>query len=174
MEAELESTKSAQASGQTSGQTSGQKRKAFSVALNRGVRVLAQREHSETELRRKLLRKGYSAVLVDEVLEYLIANDLQSNERFVESFVRSRTARGFGPVKIRQELAGRGIAESELEQVLTESGDHWIDVAKRAREKKFGDGLPSRDEDGKAWGQQARFLATRGFPADLIYRVLAM
>jgi SOS response regulatory protein OraA/RecX len=39
----------------------------------------------------------------------------------------------------------------------------------RARSKRFGAGLPATRDD---WNRQARFLAQRGYPADLIYRAL--
>jgi len=44
-----------------------------------------------------------------------------------------------------------------------------LERANRARAKRFGSAAPaSRDE----WNRQARFLAQRGFPSDLIYRAL--
>lgn len=105
-------------------------------------------------------------------MAYLWEHDLQSDTRFAESFVRSRIRRGYGPIKIRQELSSRGISEAELEgeleEQLTQSSEYWISVAEESLTKKYGKPPESRE----AWATQARYLARRGFPSDLIYKVL--
>ncbi|MCB1686655.1 MAG: regulatory protein RecX [Pseudomonadales bacterium] len=141
---------------------------AYRTALDSAVRYLARREHSRAELAQKLRRKGIDRTLIDRVLAYVGEHDLQSDSRFIETYVRSRRERGYGPVRIRQELGSRGIAESDLEDTLTESAEFWMDIARRVLARKFH--VPP--ETREAWNTQARFLAQRGFPSDLIYRVL--
>lgn len=160
-------------------------------ALNSALGMLARREHSKAELARKLNRKGFTSDCVAEVLEYLITEKLQSDVRFAEGYVHGRIARGYGPMYIRNELNQRGVDELLVEEALTQSAEFWIDIAQCARSKKFGsDPCEESDEDladacenanarfvraaaEKAlWNKQARFLARRGFPSDLIYRVL--
>jgi regulatory protein len=131
--------------------------------------LLARREHSEAELTRKLRQRGYSAVDIDAVLESLTARNLLSNERFAEMLVRTRIARGQGPIKIRAELRERGIDDALADACVTETSDFWCARAEAARSKRFGGAPPA---DRLHWTRQARFLAQRGFPADLIYRVL--
>jgi regulatory protein len=143
-------------------------RSAYQAALDSAVRSLGRREHGRRELEQKLLHKGHAPALVTRVLDVLAADNLQSDARYVEEYIRSRIRRGYGPIKIRQELSSRGIQESELEDELTESAEFWIKLAGDGLDRKFG-GPPS-DRDG--WNRQARFLARRGFPSDLIYRVL--
>lgn len=138
-------------------------------AYERAVRCLAAREHSERELLNKLRTREIDADLARRVLEDLKAQNLQSDERFAESLVRSRINRGQGPIRIRQELGRKGVADELQEEVLTHAGDFWVGVACRARDKRFGSSLP---EDRNDWNRQARFLAGRGFPSDIIYRVL--
>jgi len=140
----------------------------YQVALDSALRSLGQREHGRRELQRKLIAKGHDRELVERVLDYLASRDLQSDARYVESYIRSRILKGYGPVKIRQELWSRGVSEIELESQLTEPAEFWMQVASGALTKKFGDGPVDRD----GWNVQARFLARRGFPSDLIYRVL--
>lgn len=141
---------------------------AYRAALDSAVRSLGQREHGRRELASKLSRKGHPPELVGRVLDYLAEQDLQSDSRFAEEYVRSRIRRGYGPVKIRRELTGRGVAERDLERLLTSSTDYWLEVAGGALERKFG--APPEDREG--WNVQARFLARRGFPSDLIFRLL--
>lgn len=131
--------------------------------------MLAGREHSIEELRRKLCARGHDEALVDEVLRTLTERNLLSEARFVESFVHSRVERGQGPLRIRAELRERGIEESAIDAALTRPSEFWLTQLERVRAKRFGDdSAKSRDE----WTRQARFLAQRGFPSDLIYRTL--
>ena len=140
----------------------------YRVALDSAVRSLGQWEHGRRELQRKLIAKGHDRELVERGRDYLASRDLQSDARYVESYIRSRILKGYGPVKIRQELWSRGVSETELESQLTVSAEFWMQVASGAKTKKFGDETVDRD----GWNVQARFLARRGFPSDLIYRVL--
>jgi regulatory protein len=141
---------------------------AYRAALDSAVRSLSQREHGRRELERKLAGKGHDPVLVERVMAYLLEHDLQSDARFAEGFIRSRVQRGYGPMKIRQELSARGIGERDLEDQLTEPSEYWAAIAETGLSKKFGRVPADRDD----WAAQARFLARRGFPSDLIYRVL--
>ncbi len=143
---------------------------ALREGIDRGVRLLAQREHSARELERKLLARGLDASLVVRVLDELKALDLQSDERFAESFLQSRLRRGQGPLRIRQGLLERGLKEREIEQVLTQTTEFWVELAEAARRKRFSE-RPTRDA-ADAWGAQARFLSRRGFPSDVVYAVL--
>jgi regulatory protein len=138
-------------------------------AFERAVRLLAQREHSVRELTEKLRGKGIDAAMASLVVDDLRGRGMQSDSRFAEAFVHSRIGRAQGPIRIREELRQRGIDDELAEEMLTESGEYWLELAKATREKKFGAAAPGdRDE----WSRQARFLARRGFPADLVYRVL--
>ncbi len=161
----------------------------------RALQLLAQRDHSRLELRRKLLRRlrddqrrqesrstdvvtgaggGQIAPArapaelhaeVDALLDWLQAHRYLSDERFVESRVHARAAR-FGNLRIRQELAQHGV---EMTPAL--SGDLRGSEQARAREvqqRKFGS-LPSTPADR---ARQARFLAGRGFSAEVVWQVL--
>ena len=133
------------------------------------VRMLGHREHGRTEIARKLRAKGHSADVVDEVVARLVELELISDERFAEGFVRSRLRRGQGPMRIRADMRHRGINDQLVDDVLTETGEFWQRQAEQAREKRFGEAHPS---ERSTWSRQARFLSQRGFPADVIYRVL--
>jgi regulatory protein len=135
----------------------------------RALRMLARREHSAHELCRKLVAKGHAQSAAQEVMSELRAQGLQSDERFTEMYVRSRVSKGNGPIRIRQDLYQRGLDDELIDAELTCSAERWIDLARSVRCKRFSEAEPS-DRDG--WNTQARFLARRGFPADIIYRVL--
>ena len=122
--------------------------------------LLARREHSRLELERKLLARSYSDDLVMVTLDGLERTGALAVGRFVESFVRSRTARGQGPVRIRAELAKRGVDVPEAAALLGAESIDWFEAARSAWAKRFGASPPA---DFKERARQARFLAYRGF-----------
>jgi regulatory protein len=135
----------------------------------RALQWLANREHSRLELRTKLLRaagEAYTEAEIDVLLEHLAAQGHLSNERFVESRLHARSER-FGNRRIEQELRQHGVtldADTQAQLRATE--------AARAREvwrKKFG--TFARDAAGRA--RQARFLAARGFSAEVVHRIVS-
>ena len=174
----------------------------------RALQLLAERDQSPVELRRKLLARardlarqasgtvsgevvagdglsGDAALLnkpvngmpappdppdspeieVDAVLQWLEEKRFVSVERFAEARVNARSSR-FGNLRIRHELAQHGATLSEeANQALVASE---LDRARAVHARRFA-GAPS---DLKESARQARFLAARGFSADVIRRVL--
>jgi regulatory protein len=129
------------------------------------VRLLAGREHSRAELLRKLGERGAPAELAAEVLESLAARGLQSDERYAESLITSRIGRGQGPVRIRRELAERGVSAALIHAALEAIDADWSRLAGETRRKRFGDAPP------EAWNdrvRQSRFLEYRGFNSEQI------
>lgn len=132
------------------------------------ISLLARREHSCQELQRKLQKKGSDAAAIQAVLDDLCAKSLQSDARFTASYIRSRIAKGYGPLSIRSELQARGIAGELIEQHLTEADVDWLVLAAQVRQKRFGEHLPG---DFSERVQQARFLQYRGFTQEHITMV---
>lgn len=155
----------------------------------KALSLIAQREHSRLELRRKLLahldrqaRKAAASPLaaealpasplpggsdreLDELLDWLAAKDLLSAERFVETRVMARAAR-YGNLRIRQELAQHG-----LELDADTAAGLKVSELQRAHTvwaKRFG--VPASDAAGRA--KQMRFLSARGFSAEVVRRVV--
>ena len=132
------------------------------------LRLLANREHSRVELKRKLEARATEGDDVEAVLDRMAETGLQSDERFAESYVRSRGER-LGTARLRRELQDRGVTAELAEQALSQTLEE--DDLSRARgvwAKKFGQ-LPG---DAREWGRQARFLQSRGFAGDVIRKVL--
>ena len=127
------------------------------------VRLLARREHSIEELRRKLVTKGYPPETIEPVIRKLTGKRLVSDERFTSSFVHHHAKRGQGPVRIRAELRQQGIADSQVEEALRGAEVDWVQLAREVRRRKFG-ATPPRSRGERA--KQARFLQYRGFDAE--------
>lgn len=126
----------------------------------RALAMLARREHSAGEIREKLLGMGGDAGLIDEVIAELKARKLQSDERFAESFVRSRAERGYGPRVIEMALRERGIDKDSARGFLDVSGYDWREQAVAVCQRRFG---RSPAGSPKEWARQLRFLQYRGF-----------
>ena len=127
------------------------------------MNLLARREHSQRELREKLRPRFPDTALVEDVLEMLAAENLQSDERFAESFVRQRLSRGYGPLRLRQESKQRGLSERDLELAFASVEPDWFELAERCYRKKFG-ASPAEDINDKA--RRVRFMNYRGFSRD--------
>jgi regulatory protein len=145
---------------------------------SRAMAWLAQREHSRSELRRKLLRLARAqpegadlppdeaAARVDELLAALECHGLLSNERFVSSRVRARSA-GRGVRMIEQELAHHGVqADPATLQQLRDSEEQR---ARQLWQRRFGAAATEPAEHLR----QVRFLVGRGFGVEVVRRVVA-
>ncbi len=130
---------------------------------------LARREYAAGELRDKLARAGFDAGLAAAVVGELAADDLQSDERFLEAFLHSRVRQGKGPIRIRAELCERGIPAATAESAVAGSGYDWRGQAVEVRVRKFGAALPVEFVE-KA--RQMRFLQYRGFGPEQIRAAL--
>jgi regulatory protein len=127
------------------------------------LRLLARREHSSEELKRKLLAKGHPGDAVAAVIAALNGRRLVSDERFVASYVHHHAARGQGPVKIRAELRQHGVSAAAIEAEMNRAEVDWMRLAAQVRARKFGSRrLATAAERAK----QARFLQYRGFDAE--------
>jgi regulatory protein len=132
------------------------------------MNLLARREHSVRELRTKLKRRFTDNDKIDEQLALLIAERLQSDVRFAQSYTRQRISRGYGPNRLREELRERGVSEEDVAAAMDEMEVDWCAVATEVMRKKFG----LRDAmDLKEKARRARFMQYRGF-ASQHYREL--
>ncbi len=131
--------------------------------------LLSRREHAVAELRRKLINKGFDKLFVDEALAQLVDDGLLSDVRYAESYVRFRMNKGFGPVRIREELRQRGVARELVSEYVNSQDRCWSETARNAWQKRFGGKFP---EDMKARAKQLQFLQYRGFTSDQTKHIL--
>ena len=122
------------------------------------VRYLSRREYAIEELRLKLLQRGADSDLTEQVVGDLADENLVSDERFTEMYVRMRIRRLFGPLKIRGELRGKGISDKLINQAMPDGNDEWFDTATQWARKSCRGEL---DYAGRA--KIHRSLMNRGF-----------
>ncbi len=131
-------------------------------------RYLAQREHSFGSLEQKLIKKGFSLAEIGPVLQDLSQAGIVSDQRFIESYIRSRQGLGYGPLRIRQELQIQGISKEMIEEQLKIADNVWFAEASRVWQKRFRGKRPA---DLKERGKQLRFLQYRGFTPEQIEHI---
>ena len=134
----------------------------------RALGLLVRREHSRRELKRKLVARG---VAVDEAVaavDRLSAAGWQDDARFAASLARTRAGGGYGPVRIRAELASHGLAAEAIEAAFTalaQAGeDDWPARAAAVVRRRFGAVVADPVRARKA----ADFLLRRGFDGDSV------
>lgn len=134
---------------------------------------LARREHSLFELLQKLSKKfpETDEELLLEVLETLRSENLQSDERFTESYVRYRKSRGFAYMHIKADLAGRRVSDRLITKHLLVDDEDWQLTAEQLVVKKL------RHQESPSFGSKlhrklTRFLESRGFASTEIRKAL--
>ena len=91
---------------------------AYRKALDLAARLLAYRALSARALRDKLIAKGCAEEAADYAIAYLQAHGFQDDQKYAESTVRSYTRRGYGTLRIRQELRRRGVEREEADRAM--------------------------------------------------------
>ena len=122
------------------------------------MNILARREHTNKEIYEKLKNRVEDLNLLREEITKLMDEGLIDNKRFAEQYIYSRSTKGFGPLRIEQELNKRGV-DQKISQELLNSKD-WSNFAKLALQKKKGSNILV---DGKHILKIKRFLNYRGF-----------
>ncbi|CAM4120296.1 recombination regulator RecX [Serratia silvae] len=147
--------------------------------ISRAMRLLSQRDHSEAELRRKLAASPFMAnarfgskspteppeepvdpAIIEQVISYCYQHNWLDDRRFANSFIASRSRKGYGAQRIRSELMQKGVDKEIVQGALAECEINWCEQAREIALRKFGDPLPVE------WKEKAkvlRYLLYRGF-----------
>lgn len=120
------------------------RRPIYTRLLDRAVRILAVRDHSEQELRRKLAapimgKNGpeeidATAEDYERVIAWCHEHGYLDDSRFVARFIASRSRKGYGPARIRQELSQKGISREATEKRcvnVISTGARWRVIKRR-------------------------------------------
>jgi regulatory protein len=129
----------------------------------RALRLLSQREHSRSELERKLATHEQVPGELAKALDELQARDFINEGRVVESVVHRRASK-LGVARVRQELAAKGLSGEAVAAAMEGLRETELSRAREVWRKKFG--RPPEDAAEKA--KQMRFLLTRGFAAEVV------
>jgi len=156
-------------------------------AYAKAIRLLGAREHTTTEIRKKLGDTGFDNDVIEATLEQLISSGYQSDERFATLYAEQLLRKHYGPMAIRAKLTARGIDSSQASDAIAKLAVDWSEIATDALRSRFSSHFVSIAVDNKAvenesWddealdnedrftqnsqadvGKFARFLNRRGF-----------
>jgi regulatory protein len=140
----------------------------------RAFRYLGRRLHSRSELRTKLMQKGYEAVLINVVLDELEQKKYLNDAEFARIFTEEKIeSKQWGKTKLKAELIKRGINSDVLSSVLNEvisDEDNYrnaLSVAVKKHNALMDRGLDNETIKNKL----ITFLNSRGFDYDMIKQV---
>ena len=133
----------------------------------RALRLLSQREHSRSELERKLAPHEEVPGELAKALDELQARDFINDGRAVDSVVNRRSGK-LGSARIKQELAAKGLSGEAVAEAMASLKDSELSRAQEVWRKKFG----TAPQDPQARAKQMRFLLSRGFPSEVVRRTV--
>ncbi len=133
------------------------------------MQALARREHSRAELHAKLLPHACETDDVDAVLDDLVKRGWLSDARALEQTVSIRRHR-FGTQRIAHELRQKGISDDLISSVLPDLKQGELEAAREVWQKKFA----AAAQDPKEKARQMRFLQSRGFSMEVIFKVMKL
>ena len=139
----------------------------------RAFRLLGRRQHSSSELKRKLWRKDYEQKLIDAVIEELKINGYLNDEDFIREFVVEKSeVKKWSLNRIKSELIKQGINLKLIEAGLKElPGNVEYEKALNLGEKKY-EILIKRTADKKELKEKLfTFLYSKGFEYDVVKEV---
>ena len=133
----------------------------------RAMRYLARREHSRAELQHKLQAYVQEGENLDAVLDELEKRNWLSDARAATLFVDTKRGR-FGTQRIAHELRQKGIPENLISDAMPQLKETELDAARDVWQRKFG----VQPQDAKEKAKQIRFLQSRGFSMEVIFKLL--
>ncbi|EKT53112.1 regulatory protein RecX [Providencia sneebia] len=135
--------------------------------------MLSRRDYGTAELQARMKRRMYekNAGIIDEQLIELVLGKLQDqhfldDNRVLMLLTQSYIRKGYGPLRIKQELRQKGFLSSLIDAEMENLEIDWFELAVEVRSKKFGDDIPT---DFKEKNKQIRYLQYRGFSGDMIF-----
>ena len=143
--------------------------------MNYALRALTRRAQTVHELRQKSEKRYLENApeVIEKVLHRLqelnLLNDADYTARAIESAARFK---GYGPYKITQKLAQKGIPLEASRAAWNQSEISEEDTALLALKKQSRRWQRLSGKECKA--KQARFLSSIGFSTAVIYKVLRM
>jgi len=128
--------------------------------------MLARREHSQHELKQKLLiRFKDNPSEIDIMATQLVLDNYQSDQRFCDAFIRYRQQKGYGKIRIVSELRQKGVDTELMNQCFNDTDIDWFELALKLKINKFGEQVC---KEFAIKSKQYRYLQYRGFSSDQI------
>ncbi len=146
----------------------------FLKAKDSAFRYLGRRHHSISELKTKLIKKKYSAEIIEKALKDLISKNFLDDEQFAVEYAEERSVRKkVGVNKLKAELFRKGIDRHLTEKILAgvDQGTSYDNAFQLALKKN--ESLKKRVDDPKKRKTKIfSYLSSRGYETDIVIKVL--
>jgi len=134
-------------------------------ALEAGLRLLARRDHSRAELKRKLSRGGHQDEPLDAALRQIAEMYGQDDLKFARAYVRMR-APTRGTLAISADLAARGVDRHQIETALAAYPEpEQLRNATRIAVRMYA---RAHSSEADLWDRIRARLARRGFSSPIV------
>jgi regulatory protein len=136
-------------------------------ARRQAERLISVRDRSEAELTERLIRAGFEADIVKQVVDEAVVVGLVDDERFVRLYVAGKKRSGWGRLRIERSLEGFGIGPGSRAGCL---GDLLTDEEELERACACLEQYRPRAKDQDA--ARYRHLLSKGFNSQIAHRAL--
>ena len=139
----------------------------------RAFRLLGRRQHSSSELKRKLWNKDYEPRLIDDVIEDLKKKGYLDDKEFICAFMTEKSkTKSWSIKKIKSELIKSGLASKLIDELLSEQPkDSDYENAMKLAKKKYAILLQRNLEPKDLKNKLSTYLFSKGFVYELIKEV---
>jgi len=137
------------------------------------LRILKYRFNSAGELRRKLRGKGFERDVIDATITRLASEKWLDDARFAAAYVRTRSQKRKGRLRIRRELIGAGVSNDIIDRAVSENVDAEDEHARaRALAEKRLAVLSRRYAPEVVRNKLTAYLLNQGYDAGLVREVI--
>ena len=128
-------------------------------AIKAAQAYLAKQERTESGLYKELIKHDCPPEIAKSALEHAVSNSWVSDERYCLRYCERQLCKGYGPIKITEDLRDKGPTTTAIIKAIAEvEFATWEHAAMVALEKKFG-----RDYRAAPRAQVIGYLERRGF-----------
>lgn len=147
---------------------------AFLSAMDAAVRILAPRQHTEAELRRKLGKRGFDPETVDAVLAECRGRKYVDDAATARFYLAELIRKDYGVNRVRQAMRQKGFRNALIGEISeTYAGSAEERAAARKALAKKRPALARETDVRKRREKAYRFLAGKGFTGEAIQAAMA-
>jgi regulatory protein len=141
----------------------------FAAAL----RILTQRDHSCSELSRKLIDRGFSQDQIKSAVSECLRLHYLDDERYADIYAHQLQRKGYGCCRIQQKLIAKGLASQVIASCLENYCQDKVQIqsCRQALHKKLK-GNQAIEGSVEIKARLYRFLLSRGFSPAIIRQVM--
>ena len=135
--------------------------------------LLKFRPRSVDEVRKKLMKRGFSDYIIYDVVEDFRRHGLLDDIKFAKMWVQDRlNLKPMGSLRLRLELKAKGLVEADIDDAIREAAKDTdeYELAKpiAAKRLRLMGGIDKLKRKKRVWD----FLMRRGFTYDVVDKVV--